>query len=535
MIMKNKSKKKTVVLLSIWIVLLIFIPFITLKIEDILSNNSKSYISSKFEIEDYNVVLDVDKDNKVDVTETIKVNIPSNEYNGIYKSISLWQEYYNKDNKKTKKKVSITNVRVIGEKFVLDKFNDKIGIRIGSTKTNVSQGLHTYTIKYRCNMGKDSNLNYDELIFNLFDNYDNTKINNMSVTVNMPKYFGNNIIFLKGNENITGNVNYQINNNSINAYIDNYLLDKPLTMNITLPDNYFVGGTYNYGIFSLLICLITIGISIGSVVSWKKYNTNSTKRVETVEFYAPDDLDSAQVGYIYGENNIKRLTVSLIVSLAGKGYISIEKLKNEKYNIINIGKDKKGLKKLSITEQLVYQELFKNGDSNFLSEDNSFPKVFEKISACLDNTIEKKINNSNTKRIMNVISSILVVSIILWMLSYLFIKDLDPRFEILYIISFISIFVTGFVSIFMNMKTDYGQIISAKVRGFRNYLITVEKKQLDILVQENPNYFYDILPYTYVLNISDKWINIFGKHNVPNININDLNCYENNLFMIISE
>ena len=343
------------------------------------------------------------------------------------------------------------------------------------------------------------------------------------------------ILFFLGNENITGNVNYQINNNSINAYIDNYLLDKPLTMNITLPDNYFVGGTYNYGIFSLLICLITIGISIGSVISWKKYNTNSTKRIETVEFYTPDDLDSAQVGYIYGENNIKKLTVSLIVSLAGKGYISIEELEKKKYNIINIGKDKNGLKKLSITEQLVYQELFKNGDFNFLSEDSSFPKVFEKISACLNNTIEKKINNSNTKRIMNVISSILVVSIILWMVSYLFIKDLDPRFEILYIISFISIFVTGFVSIFMNMKTDYGQIISAKVRGFRNYLITVEKEQLDILVQENPNYFYDILPYTYVLNISDKWINIFGKHNVPNININDLNCYENNLFMIISE
>ncbi len=533
--MKNKNKKKTIILLCIWVVLLILIPFITLKLEDSLSSNTRSYISSEFEIEDYNVVLDVDKDNKVDVTETVTVNIPTSEYNGIYKSIPLWEEYYNKDNKKTKKKVSITNLRVIGEKFVLDKFNDKIGIRIGSTKTNVSQGLHTYTIKYRYNMGKDTNPIYDELIFNLFDNYDNTKINNMSVTVNMPKEFGNNIMFLKGNENITNNVNYQINNNSISVYIDDYLLDSSLTMNITLPDNYFVGGTYNYGILSLLICLIAIGISIGSVISWKKYNTNSTKRVETVELYAPDDLDSAQVGYIYGEDNIRKLTVSLIVSLASKGYITIEELEKKKYNIVNIGKSKNNLKKLSITEQLVYQELFKNGDSNILSEDYSFPKVFEKISVCLESVIEKKINNSGTKRIMNIISSLLVVSIILWMIAYLFIRDLDPRFEIIYIISFVAIFVTGFVSIFMNQKTDYGQIISAKVMGFRNYLMTAEKNQLDVLVEENPNYFYDILPYTYVLNISDKWISIFGKHNVPNIDINALNYYEDNLFIVMSE
>ena len=533
--MKNKNKKKTIILLCIWIVLLILIPFVTLKLEDSLSSKTKSYISSEFEVEDYNVVLDVDKDNKVDVTETVTINIPSSEYNGIYKSIPLWEEYYNKDNKKSKKKVSITNLRVIGEKYVLDKFNDKIGIRIGSTRTNISQGLHTYTIKYRYNMGKDTNKNYDELIFNLFDHYDGTKINNMNVIVNMPKEFGSNIMFLKGNENITNNVNYKINGNSININVDDYLLDSSLTMNITLPDNYFVSGTYNYGILSILVCLITIGISIGSIISWRRYNTNTTRRVETVEFYAPDDLDSAQVGYIYGEDNIKKLTVSLIVSLASKDYVSIEELDKKKYNIVNIGKGKNNLKPLSITEQLVYQELFKNSDSNVLSEDNRFPKVFNKVSASLESVLEKKINNNGTKRIMNIISSLLIVSIILWMIAYLFIKDLDPRFEILYLISFIAIFITGFVSIFMNQKTDYGQIISAKVMGFRNYLMTAEKNQLDVMVDENPNYFYDILPYTYVLNISDKWISIFGKHNVPNIDINALNYYEDNLFMVMSE
>lgn len=532
--MKNKNKRKTIILLCVWVMLLIFIPFITIKVEDSLSSNNLSYISSEFEIEEYNVILDVDKDNKIDVTETVTVNIPTNEYNGIYKSIPLWEEYYNKDLKKEKKKVTITNLRVIGEKFVLDNFKDKIGIRIGSAKTNVEQGLHTYTIKYRYNMGKDVNSNFDELVFNLFDHYDNTKINNMSVTVNMPKDFGNEIMFLKGNEDITNEVNYQINNNSINIYVDDYLLDNSLTMNITLPNNYFVSGTYNYGFLSLLIYIGIIVISIGSIIAWKKYSTNSTKRVETVELYAPDDLDSAQVGFIYGEDNIKKLTVSLIVSLASKGYISIEEIDNRKYNIINLGKNGTNLKKLTITEQLVYQELFKNGDSNILSEDQSFGKVFEKISSCLENVVNKKINNSSTKKIMNTVSSLLIISIIAWMIAYLFIKDLDPKFAIVCLISFIAIFVTGFVSIFMNQKTDYGQIIYAKVLGFKNYLNTAEKGQLETLVNDDPDYFYNILPYTYVLGVSDKWISTFG-NNIPNIDINALNYYEDNLFMVMSE
>ena len=136
---------------------------------------------------------------------------------------------------------------------------------------------------------------------------------------------------------------------------------------------------------------------------------------------------------------------------------------------------------------------------------------------------------------MNTISTLLVASMVGWMIAYLFIRDLDPKFEILYLISFISIFITGIFSIFMNQKNDYGQIISGKVLGFRNYLITAEKNQLEALVLDDPDYFYNILPYTYALGISEKWINNFEKNNVPNIDINALDYYESNLFMVISE
>ena len=93
--MKDRNKKKTITLLIVWILLLIFIPFITLKVQEFSSSNNNSYISSEFDIDEYNVVLDVDDDNKVDVTEIVTINIPSDEFNGIYKSIPIWERYYN--------------------------------------------------------------------------------------------------------------------------------------------------------------------------------------------------------------------------------------------------------------------------------------------------------------------------------------------------------------------------------------------------------------------------------------------------------
>lgn len=533
---KKKNKLKTILLLIIWTTVLILIPFAVSKIEDNSYKKNISYISSEFDIENYNIILDVDKDNKIDVTEQLIVNIPSNrEFNGIYKSIPLWQKYYD-NNIEIKKKIKITNLRAIGEKFVLNDSNDNIGIRIGSTRTTTNAGLHTYTIKYRYDMGVDLNNDLDELIFNIFDNYDNTVINNMSITINMPKNIENEkVVFLKESEDITNNINYVVEQKTIKANLNNYLLDDSITIKMILPEGYFVGGTYNYGFISMFICVALIIISVVSFVLWSRHGKDYNKKCETVEFYPPENLDSAQIGYIYGAKSIKKLTSALIIQLASKGYISIEEIEKNKYRIVNIGKNKANLKKMSITEQIVYIELFRNGDTNILNEDISFSKVFDKISSTLENTIDKKVNDIKSRKMMYIIFSLLFISIVAWIISYVYIKDLDPRFNLLYTISFIAIFVTGFFSIIMERKTSYGEMIIAKVLGFKNYLAIAEKNEIETLAEENPDYFYDILPYAYVLGVSEKWIGLFDKKNVHNIDLSALDYYENSFFMIMSE
>ena len=58
-------------------------------------------------------------------------------------------------------------------------------------------------------------------------------------------------------------------------------------------------------------------------------------------------------------------------------------------------------------------------------------------------------------------------------------------------------------------RTLYGNELLGKIKGFKTFLETAEKAKLEAMVMQNPNYFYDILPYTYVLGVSEKWIEKF--------------------------
>ncbi|MDO5481209.1 MAG: DUF2207 domain-containing protein, partial [Candidatus Saccharibacteria bacterium] len=62
---------------------------------------------------------------------------------------------------------------------------------------------------------------------------------------------------------------------------------------------------------------------------------------------------------------------------------------------------------------------------------------------------------------------------------------------------------------YLPKRTPYGNEILGKIEGFKNFLETAEKEKLESMVMQDPTYFYDILPYTYVLGISDKWIKNF--------------------------
>lgn len=54
-------------------------------------------------------------------------------------------------------------------------------------------------------------------------------------------------------------------------------------------------------------------------------------------------------------------------------------------------------------------------------------------------------------------------------------------------------------------RTEYYDRELNEVLGFKDFLQTAEKDRLETLLAENPQYYYDILPYANVLGVSDIW------------------------------
>ena len=61
------------------------------------------------------------------------------------------------------------------------------------------------------------------------------------------------------------------------------------------------------------------------------------------------------------------------------------------------------------------------------------------------------------------------------------------------------------ISIMRNKLTDKGMELKGKVLGLRTFIQLAEKDKLEMLVHDDPEYFYKILPYAYVLNVTDIW------------------------------
>ena len=591
-------------------------------------NTDTPSVADGFTISSYLVKLDVKEDLKVDVTEEITVNWYNTNHHGIYKFTPEWYEYTSKDGKTTKRKSIISDYRSLDDPYTIDIVKKKKRIKIGDAYKYVEYGDKLYTIKYEYDMGKDPYNGFDEFIFHAYGDYWGTSINNPVMEITLPKNFNkDDIKFFTDKyrqKDITSEVNLTIRDNTIIARV-NHALDYSLTFDILLPDNYFVGGSFNYGYKSLLAISLAILLACITIFTWAKYGKDQPKRVPTVEFYAPDNLNSAEVGYVYGNKNTKKLTISLVISLASKGYIKIdeekkkikitnllkepakpssltslpkrkmeisklkepdnklndeektmmkflfrkgaykdleseyyiEKLDAMKDSLINKGyinilvdnkseidealekakknhsleyenyekelaeynERKKNLPELNNYERIVFSNFSLYGTSFYLSENTSFYEVFNDIREELDSNIKKMIKDETSySKIIGAVIRI-VVTIICFCLAYSVFEDLDPKLRMLYYISFLCIPIELFFTIFMGRKTNYGEEIKAKVLGFRNFLVKVEKEQLERLVSQNPSYFYNILPYTYVLGISRKWINKFENIYYPQMDM----------------
>lgn len=522
----EKSKNDGKIGMYFFIVFLLTVPF-SKCFGTLFSQNSDTVAADGFYIDSYTVTLDVKENNEVYVTEKIGINFTKEYKHGIYKFTPYWYEYTGKDNKTIKRRSDIKDLKAVGDKYELSTVKGKERIKIGDPDKYVGFGLKEYVIKYRYDMGKDPFKGFDEFIFHAFGDYWGTSINNGKIIVNMPsKINRSDVNFFTDKyrvEEANSDVNYYVDGNTLIGTI-NKPLRSALTVDIELPDGYFKKAHNVYTSYALIPLGIVFLMTFFTFMIWLKHGKDYEKRLETVEFYPPEGLDPAIIGFIYNKNQTsEKIIPALLVSLASKGFIKINEKENKRIEVVNqivLNNYKQDeydnvMKKLSDNEKILFDKLFGNGRNTLiLSDHTSLWEVGPKIYADYVTGYKKIVYDDNMiYGFKGMISAML--SVILTTLAFSIIKDLSPKLFFLYYIGF-ACFVINMVFVFiMGRRTIKGEELIAKVKGFRNFLDTVEKEKLEALVEENPYYFYNILPYTYVLNLSKKWIEKFEGISMP--------------------
>lgn len=546
--------------------------FTSVNAEEIESNENTIYSNYQYIIEKYDVDMVVNKDNSYDITETITANFKVDKH-GIFRKIPIKNEIIRADGSSEFNRGVLSNIEIndqytreIEDKNYFFKIGDpekylrgkkeyviKYHYNIGKDSNKEFDELYFNIIGDEWNTSI-SNLTFKITMPKKFDE------KNLGFSAGRYKEEG------------TEKVEYKVDGNIITGKFNGTLSKyEALTVRMELPENYFNLAKEHFDKNTIFMIIIPIICIIIAFILWIKYGKDDVV-VESVEFYPPNDLNSFELAHAYKGYSESNDVVSLLIYLANKGYIRIENLNKkgkDKFKFVRLreydGANEfeklfmKGLFKLAKTDHSGYKEVTLTSlkDSFYttvntlttkIADKNKF-KIYDKTASsklliinlliifslltvftipCLGYFgIESIITNFIVSiafliilnivfmfdKISNVIIFLVIGSIVslfvILFLPLIEVLEFDSSYNYAILIGSILSFILSTFLYTMRKRTKYGRDILGKIKGFKRFLETAEKAKLEALVNENPTYFYDILPYTYVLGISNKWIKQF--------------------------
>ena len=507
--------------------------------------------AENFFIENYNITLQVNREQNVWVSEDIDTIFTQSSH-GIILDIPSSKSH-------------ISNISV-SEQYTVNRTLGKVSLKIGRADTLV-KGAHNYKIKFQHLLrGKDN-----EFYYNIIGTDWGVPINNARFTVVLPQKINPDNVGISigkyGTKGFNGNAIFEVRENYVSGYITKPLQPyEGITIHIKMPDGYFVSHK------SERVKIVWLGLLICTLLSFLIWHIFGRDEHVTpvVSFYPPPDITPSDAEQIYTEKVSKKGLAALIIYLANLGHI---KIKSDKSDFM--------LKKVSDYE----------GDNEFLSAVMGFlfhdkyekavcgehlknSKEFYKSWTALETNINRKkykkrfFEASSMNFLIWGLMGILMCSNIALTLFALFDYDFSfgyfaPFFSIeafvalivlvssggkniaaaIYVFLFFSLQFAAFIPQMKDMINPedipqiiigcvcviisficfkemlkpnwYGRQVLGHLLGLRKFIKVAEKARLEKMVEENPEYFYQILPYAYVLGVSDKWIKQFENIAVP--------------------
>lgn len=477
------------------------------------ADDNASYVPYFFTA--YNVNINVNENNSFDITEHISTYF-NEQRHGIFRTIPTRNQVKRTDGTSHSVKAKIKNIKA-SENCDVSIENGNYVLQIGDADTYV-EGEHDYTIKYTYMLGEDQNNGFDELYYNIIGDGWDTYIQNVTFKITMPKEFDKSKLgFSIGNYGTVGtyDINYDVNDNIITGSVARTLQpNEAVTVRLELEDGYFYFNKTLYNFKLALLVAVPALLFIIVIILWSKFGKDK-KAVQTVEFYPPNGMSSADIAFWQSGliANNEKLT-PLLIELANDGYIQIEEVetKSKKKSEFAITKIKDRYDENDRAKEIFFNGLFKNGTRNKIYKSDLEDDFYLTLNIIreLYNKPEKRHKVFEAKslyiRILAWVLCALSVFAVLFNFSNLFDSNLKYILTLVGIIICIISFVFSF---FIRKRTDEAVDILGKINGFKNFLETAEKDKLEALVDDDPAYFYNILPYAYVLGVSDKWMKKF--------------------------
>ena len=520
----------------------------------------------------FDVDIEVREEYIYDVTTTIKVffNVPKH---GIYYYIPYEGEITRlidgeKDLSFYKNRIS--RVRVPGYKKEVTHEYGNVVIRIGDADKTLT-GEHTYVIKYRCKVGDDGTHKLDDVYWNIFPLDWESPIESGKFTVTMPKSFDpTKFVFVGG---AYGGTDTELMDYSVDGLTVKAELKQPLpkgetvTFRLELPEGYFIKDNRIYPVIAFLI-LGTTGVIF---LLWIMFG-RSEKIIPVVSFKPPNGMTSAETGYIIDGTVDNKDLVSLLLFWASQGCISINQIENNNFEIIkrqNLpdsskpyerkmfhdlfnGRDKTTTDKLTnsfyttlgTTRNMLINHFESPPENNLYNKKSLMSRKISNLlmlvpaalflilgiynemadegwyimtafilvflyffSKQLIESFDKRKAMSRVRYIMTVLISIILIAAVGFAVFAVgtYVIGQPVLAAITVALTFFSIYLT----MRMKKRTPQSRLWMQEILGLRNFIQTAELDRIKMLVEETPEYFYNVLPFAYVFGLTDKWAKNF--------------------------
>lgn len=475
---------------------------------------------------------------------------------------------------------SVKDVKVSGGKgSVEDGDGGTTVIKIGDPDKLV-KGLQKYSISYTYVYPDDRIDDFDFIYHNVLGDRWSVPIKKFSFFMKfdkaLPEGTRESLMLFSGSGGTTDNalgVKYAVREKSITGSVQDIDPGEAITIKAVLPDDYFTGEKTRSPILPILGLVIALaGVAAALFFGLR---TRRKKPVQTVEFHPPEGLSPAEVGTIVDENADNRDVLSLIPWFGTQGYLTMriveKKVRRKTKEVIELTKVKDLPDSAPEYQRKFFNLLFEDGNVRVMDDlDERFGEEFQKVTGSLNMEFkgDRALSTGSGKSfLMSLIISVgaalfygfsseisTVENIIPGIMALAFLgvtviggmmvrsgknKILGPIFMAAFLIAelfCIVLFCTGNCMFPLGMylivfavcglgsilasriiaPTDYKVKMMGKLLGLKEFINVAELDRLNMLMEESPDYFYEVLPYAMAFGLEGKWSKHFENIKVDN-------------------